>query len=141
MQHSRCSSMRLVVSLIHRPREHPVSNTYIMDAWSSGMILTSGARGPGFNSRSSPCGPCAALSSSASVFLKQHIRCAGLPFCFWPSVLHPGHTETNASRQMPLSAHDIIRCKLRVTMNHVDVNSFVFSCVHQYFGRCFQVTL
>ena len=33
----------------------PTMPTAIMAAWSSGMILASGARGPGFNSRSSPC--------------------------------------------------------------------------------------
>ena len=42
------------------PPSLPTSNppnisTATMAAWSSGMILASGARGPGFNSRSSPC--------------------------------------------------------------------------------------
>ena len=32
-----------------------LSNCSSMAAWSSGMILAPGARGPGFNSRSSPC--------------------------------------------------------------------------------------
>ena len=32
-----------------------LSLIFSLAAWSSGMILASGARGPGFNSRSSPC--------------------------------------------------------------------------------------
>ena len=35
-------------------------------AWSSGMILASGARGPGFNSRSSPREACPVLGNPAS---------------------------------------------------------------------------
>ena len=36
------------------PKHSQTSSEKSMAAWSSGMILTSGARGPGFNSRSSP---------------------------------------------------------------------------------------
>ena len=35
-------------------RDHCLKKNHLA-AWSSGMILASGARGPGFNSRSSPC--------------------------------------------------------------------------------------
>ena len=39
-----------------------------MAAWSSGMILASGARGPGFNSQSSP------MSQSLKVFWAEFAR-------------------------------------------------------------------
>ena len=50
--------LRQVVSLqvSQRTLTSPIVPIKCMAVWSSGMILASGARGPGFNSRSSPFG-------------------------------------------------------------------------------------
>jgi hypothetical protein len=50
-----------------------------MAAWSSGMILASGARGPGFNSRSSPCVAGKGCFREAATHLLRASEKLGLP--------------------------------------------------------------
>ena len=51
------------------------TSLYSLAAWSSGMILASGARGLGFNSRSSPWSPPTLLMlSNEMCFVAQHAR-------------------------------------------------------------------
>ena len=51
------------------------TSLYSLAAWSSGMILASGTRGPGFNSRSSPWSPPTLLMlSNEMCSVAQHAR-------------------------------------------------------------------
>ena len=65
-----------------------------MAAWSCGMILASGARGPGLNSRSRPfTDPCEEKTNSA--FVAQAHSCSAL---LGSEQIEPGEVETRQAR-------------------------------------------
>ena len=75
----------------------PTTTTRLqLAAWSSGMILASGARGPGLNSRSSP--PPALLSGAAAWVAAQQFR-------VWPARVRPEAGHSSAGGRPAMARH------------------------------------